>query len=81
MCEGSMSTLLIELKDDKKKSFIRDLLANYDFVEIIDISEAHKSGSNSLRLLELSNLWENYDIDIDILREKAWSRNFDIDRY
>jgi hypothetical protein len=76
-----MSTLLIELKDDKKKSFIRDLLANYDFVEIIDISEAHKSGSNSSSLLELSNLWENYDIDIGILREKAWSRNFDIDRY
>jgi len=74
-----MSTLLIEFIDDKKKSFIRDLLAKYDFIKIIDSNESPTSKNSSSILLELSGLWDNYEIDIDILREKSWGRNNDID--
>ncbi len=79
MREVKMSTLLIEFIDDKKKSFIRDLLAKYDFIKIIDSNESPTSKNSSSILLELSGLWDNYEIDIDILREKSWGRNNDID--
>ncbi len=70
-----MSTLLIEFTDEKNKSFISDLLAKYDFIKIIDSNESPKSKNSSSILLELSGLWNNYEIDIDILREKSWGRN------
>lgn len=74
-----MTTMTIELKDDKKKSFIRDLLAKYDFIEILEEEKKNYLKSRSSNLLSLAGLWKDYDIDITELRKKAWGRHFDID--
>lgn len=74
-----MSSLLIELKDDNKMPFVRDLLSNYDFVEIIEFEDSLQKKSTSTNLLELAGLWKNYDINFDDLRNKAWRRNIDFD--
>ena len=71
-----MTQLHIKIKDNKKVAIVLNLLKELPFVEI-EKTETEKSSKSGKKpkgnLSELFGLWENREITIDDIREKAWN--------
>ena len=72
-----MTRLHINIKDSKKAVIVIDLLKELPFVEIESSTIDKKNdpaGKKTKSLEDLFGLWENKDISLLKIREKAWAR-------
>lgn len=60
----------LDIKNESKKETLLNFLSTLDYVEIKSPIEKHPKKKN--RFDEFAGLWENKDIDIKSIREKAW---------
>lgn len=67
-----MRKITLTIKDEKKISFLLELLKQFDFIEIQEMGE--KKGNN-YDLFSSAGLWKNRDINAEQLRSQAWKRN------
>jgi hypothetical protein len=73
-----MATLNIKIKDNEKADIVLQLLRELPFVEIdgdIKKQAGKSSGKRKGKLEDLFGIWENRNISLSNLREKAWNRN------
>jgi hypothetical protein len=64
-----MEKLVLKIKDKRKLRFLKNMLEQFDFVEI---EEDERKITHSF--FGSAGLWENRDIDSKQLRESAWTR-------
>ncbi len=72
-----MTRLHINIKDSEKAVIVINLLKELPFVEIEDNTIDKKNepaGKKTKTLEDLFGLWENKDISLLKIREKAWAR-------
>ncbi len=67
-----MSRISLTIKDESKLEFIRELISQFDFVEI---TEAKKKQTKKNSFFDSAGIWENRDISVESIRELAWKRN------
>jgi len=75
-----MTRLHINIKDSEKAVIVINLLKELPFVEIEESKtekrvKPFRKGKKSLD--DLFGLWENREISLSDIREKAWDRNND----
>lgn len=67
-----MKKITLTIKDDKKTSFLMQLLEELDFIEI------QKSGQRldeAYDFFASAGMWKGRDINARELRKQAWKRN------
>jgi hypothetical protein len=58
---------------NKKASFLIELLRMLDFVEVVEIADAGNAEEKE-DFFSLAGLWADRDIKVEDLRQKAWPR-------
>lgn len=67
-----MEQLILNIKDRSKLSFLKQLLNQFDFVEIE--KKVKKKKSTDYDFFNSAGLWENRKVNADELRKQAWKR-------
>lgn len=68
-----MEQIIIKLKDQSKRSFLLELLAQFDFLELQVKQDAKgKSKETPYDFFQSAGLFEGRDINADQLRKEAW---------
>jgi hypothetical protein len=69
-----MEQFVIELKDLSKRTFLLELLAQFDFIELKTGKEAKSElkKDDEYDLFESAGLFANREIDANQLRKEAW---------
>ena len=76
--EVQMARLNIKIKDNEKADIVLQLLRELPFVEIegdINKQAGKSTGKRKGKIEDLFGIWENRNISLSNLREKAWNRN------
>lgn len=68
-----MEKLVLKIKDGKKIDFIRQLLGQFDFVEVLKDQKQPKQKAEH-NFFESVGMWAERDIDAKELRKKAWKK-------
>ena len=63
--------LTLDIKNESKKEGFLNFLSTLDYIEIKS-QEEKKPNSKKDKFNEFAGLWENKNIDIQTIREKAW---------
>jgi hypothetical protein len=63
--------ITLDIKNESKKESFLNFLSTLDYIEIKS-QENIAPHSNKNKFNEFAGLWENKEIDIKTLREKAW---------
>lgn len=63
--------ITLNIKNESKKESFLNFLATLDYIEIKS-KEEKKHNPKKNKFNEFAGLWENKNIDIQIIREKAW---------
>ena len=58
-------------RNGKKESFL-NFLSTLDYIEIKSQEEEKQPNSKKDKFNEFAGLWENKNIDLQTIREKAW---------
>ena len=66
--------ITLNIKNENKKESFLNFLATLDYIEIKDEknSSLKKHSNKKNKFTDFAGLWENKDIDIKTIREKAW---------
>lgn len=67
--------ITLDIKNDSKRESFLNFLSTLDYVEIKSQKKSNnesKSEKYKNKFDEFAGLWENRDIDIKTIREKAW---------
>jgi hypothetical protein len=67
-----MEKMILNIKDSSKVAFITELINQFDFVEIENLSKKQLKSKGSF--FNSAGMWEGRDIDGDSLRKQAWQR-------
>ncbi len=67
-----MEQLILNIKDRSKLSFLKQLLKQFDFVEIEKIVKTNKSVDYDF--FNSAGLWENREVNAAELRKQAWKK-------
>lgn len=63
--------ITLDIKNDSKKETLLNFLSTLDYVEIKSQKE-EKSPRKKNKFDEFAGIWENKDINLKSIREKAW---------
>lgn len=68
-----MEQIIIKLKDQSKRSFLLELLAQFDFLElqVKEVSKG-KAKEETYDFFQSAGLFEGREINADQLRKEAW---------
>lgn len=66
-----MQKITLTIKDDKKLSFLIELLKQFDFVEI---KKSDREPDKKYNFFASAGLWKHRDINARQLRDQAWQR-------
>ncbi len=69
---GVKMLITLDIKNESKKESFLNFLSTLDYIEIKSQKEEKKPNSKKDKFDELAGLWENKNIDIQTIREKAW---------
>ena len=69
-----METLTIKIKDKERLKFIYEILSHFDFVELPE-RVFSKHSKNEHDFFSSAGLWQDRDISIKSLRNKAWEKD------
>ena len=73
-----MEQIVVQVKDKEKAKMLLELLAALDFVDSVQAREAEeiigdsKMPEGSSDFFSLAGLWQNRDITLESIRQKAW---------
>jgi hypothetical protein len=71
-----MEQIIIKLKDQSKRNFLLELLAQFDFLELqvkqVSKDKSKEEKEDSYDFFQSAGLFEGRDIDADQLRKEAW---------
>ncbi len=67
-----MTQLIIQLENTEKAKMLSEFLSALTFVHSIEIAEEKESNDSTENFFAMAGLWENQDISIDSIRQKAW---------
>jgi len=70
--EASMHRLVIHVKDDAKFNALMSVLNEINFIEVEREEEGTSGLSRHGDLRKLFGIWENRDISLADIRQKAW---------
>lgn len=68
-----MGTIKVKIKDRKKLRQFLDLLNDLDYVEVLTENSSRKESKEG-DLFSIAGMWENRDISLQEIRDKAWRR-------
>ena len=66
-----MQKIILTIKDDKKVSFLMELLKQFDFIEI---NQSEQKQDKNYNFFASAGMWKNREIDAKQLRKQAWQR-------
>ncbi len=75
-----MQQIVIEVEDTTKADMLLELLKALNFVNVIKASEKEQPQANTTMSQEtsgffsLAGLWENREVSLESIRQKAWPR-------
>jgi hypothetical protein len=75
-----MEQIVVKVRDKEKAKALFELLASLDFVDSVKTGEAEEVNSNStaneesLDFFSLAGLWQDREITLESIRQKAWPR-------
>ena len=64
--------ITLDIKNEKKKESFLNFLSTLDYIEIKSQEEEKQPNSKKDKFNEFAGLWENKNIDLQTIREKAW---------
>lgn len=64
--------ITLDIKNESKKESFLNFLSTLDYIEIKSQEEEKQPNSKKDKFNEFAGLWENKDINIQTIREKAW---------
>jgi hypothetical protein len=64
--------ITLDIKNESKKESFLNFLSTLDYIEIKSQEEEKKPKSKKDKFSEFAGLWENKNIDLQTIREKAW---------
>ncbi|MBK7477508.1 MAG: hypothetical protein IPN74_10740 [Haliscomenobacter sp.] len=68
-----MEEIIIQLKDQSKRSFLLELLAQFDFLELAEKKTPERAFlDEGYDFFESAGLFEGRDISADKIRREAW---------
>jgi len=65
-----MEEILIRIKDHDKLESLMNFLLSVDYIEVKKVTQSSKHKSKDF--FSTAGLWKNRDIDLKIIRKKAW---------
>ncbi|MCB0212331.1 MAG: hypothetical protein KDJ52_23520 [Anaerolineae bacterium] len=75
-----MEQIIVQVRDKEKAKVLLELLAALDFVDSVKTTETAEVDIESLPMEEevgffsLAGLWQERDITLEAIRQKAWPR-------
>lgn len=69
-----MGTIKVKIKDRQKLQHFLDLIKELDYAEVLT-EKSNRRTKKEGDLFSLVGMWENRDISLQEIREKAWRRN------
>ncbi len=75
-----MEQIVIHVQDKEKARLLFEMLSALDFVDFIDTKSEEQTEANqhgrqeTTDFFKLAGLWENREINLEMIREKAWPR-------
>jgi hypothetical protein len=70
--EVPMQRLVIHVKDDAKLNALMSVLNEINFIEVVKEGKGSSGLSRHGDLRKLFGIWENRDISLADIRQKAW---------
>ena len=64
--------ITLDIKNESKKESFLNFLSTLDYNEIKSQEEEKQTNSKKDKFNEFAGLWENKNIDLQTIREKAW---------
>ena len=64
--------ITLDIKNESKKESFLNFLSTLDYIEIKSQEEEKQPNSKKDKFNEFAGLWENKNINIQTIREKAW---------
>ncbi|QKE27798.1 hypothetical protein AACT_0592 [Arcobacter acticola] len=64
--------ITLDIKNESKKESFLNFLSTLDYIEIKSQEEEKQPNSKKDKFNEFAGLWENKNIDLQTIREKAW---------
>ena len=64
--------ITLDIKNESKKESFLNFLSTLDYIEIKSQEEEKQTNSKKDKFNEGAGLWENKNIDLQTIREKAW---------
>ena len=64
--------ITLDIKNESKKESFLNFLSTLDYIEIKSQEEETQPNSKKDKFNEFAGLWENKNIDLQTIREKAW---------
>ena len=76
-----MEQIVVQVRDKEKAKALFELLSALDFVESVEASEteaveADATGEEALDFFSLAGLWQDREVTLDSIRQKAWPRQY-----
>ena len=72
--------VILDIKNESMKDNFLNFIKTLDYIDIrsissdINISSSNKSKERRNKFSQFTSMWEDRDIDISTLREKAWKK-------
>jgi hypothetical protein len=70
-----MGTITVKIKNRKKLQNFLDIINELDYVEVLPEKSNRSNKKEKGDFFSVAGMWENRDISLQIIREKAWRRN------
>ena len=64
--------ITLDIKNESKKESFLNFLSTLDYIETKSQEEEKQPNSKKDKFNEFAGLWENKNIDLQTIREKAW---------
>ena len=64
--------ITLDIKNESKKESFLNFLSTLDYIEIKSQEEEKQPNSKKDKFNEFAGLWQNKNIDLQTIREKAW---------
>ena len=77
-----MEQIVIHVSDKEKANMLFELLKSLDFVDFVSPREEESveisttADEEPLDFFSLAGLWKSREVDLDLIRKKAWPRQY-----
>ncbi len=71
-----MTQIVVNIRDEKRLSFVLELLQAFDFVESVAIEKKvqQSEAKSENDFFAAAGIWEGRDVSLESIRKEAWPR-------